>query len=345
MEPARTNPKSTPHLDEHLASSGSRLEQRIRRSPVWSATPTPLNANRRLDCESVIRMVIRHSELKTCGLFLGGTCGEGPWLHPDDLKELVSLTASAVGNDLVIAAQVSDNSALRILRNIDEVAERGADLAVMASPYAWMNHSDARLFDLYRETIERSCLPVVFYDRGRHTAFPASEAVLSEIYAMEKVALVKDSSGDVGRRKIALHAREKRPGLLLANGDEFRALEYFQAGYDAGMFGGSILIARHAMEIHKACQEGRENDALEIERAMQHILHAVYGGPQIECWLTGLKESLVALGVFATNRSFLDYPLTEGCRTAIAEVIQSERAWLCPHNPNPDLSSHEKSIP
>lgn len=313
-----------------IQADSTKLHERLKRRPIWSATPTPLDANRRLDQASVERLVQRHIDLDVCGVFLGGTCGEGPWLHPDDLKALIRLVAKEAKERLVVAAQVSDNSALRMLGNIDAAAECGADLAVIASPYAFMNNSDVRLLDLYRETIEKSSLPVAFYDRGAHAPFPASDAILADIYAMENVVLIKDSSGNTQRREIALEARRQRPELVLANGDEFRAVEYFQAGYDAAMFGGSILIAHFASEIQKACQEGKESDAREIEQRMLGVLYAVYGGESITCWLTGLKQSLVQLGVFGSSRSFLDFPLTDDCQSAIDSVLESERALLCP---------------
>jgi len=48
---------------------------------IWSAVPTPLTPTFRVDAPSVERMVqdsVRHG---IHGLFLAGTCGEGPWLQ------------------------------------------------------------------------------------------------------------------------------------------------------------------------------------------------------------------------------------------------------------------------
>jgi 4-hydroxy-tetrahydrodipicolinate synthase len=324
-------------MDKQITPSN--ILERIKHRPIWSATPTPLDDGRRLDRESTIRMVDRHVDLDVCGIFLGGTCGEGPWLHPDDYKSFVRLVVSEARQRCVVAAQVSDNSAQRMLCNIDTVAGCGADLAVIASPYAFMNNTDAHLLDLYRETIEKSSLPIVFYDRGRHSPFPASNEILAEIYSMEKVLLIKDSSGDESRRELALEARRKRPELVLANGDEFRAVEYFKAGYDAAMFGGSILVAQFAAKIYEACRENRFEEAVEIERRMCDVLYAVYGGKTIACWLTGLKQSLVECGIFSSHRNFLDYPLTETCQAAMTAILETERDLLCLGERAGDLSN------
>ena len=47
-------------------------------SGVWSATPTPLTQKMTVDTQSVKRMVDRHLRLGIKGLFVAGTCGEGP---------------------------------------------------------------------------------------------------------------------------------------------------------------------------------------------------------------------------------------------------------------------------
>ena len=47
---------------------------------------------------------------------------------------------------------------------------------------------------------------------------------------------------------------------------------------------------------------------------MVALLHGVYGGAGLTCWLTGLKYFLVRQGTFSGAHSFLEYPLTDECR-------------------------------
>ena len=54
---------------------------------------------------------------------------------------------------------------------------------------------------------------------------------------------------------------------------------------------------------------------------MNDLMLRVYGGPKIECWLTGLKELLVQMKLFSTNVNLLDYPLTETCRRQITDAV------------------------
>src|SRR4051812_33177871 len=135
---------------------------------IWSAAPTPLTPDLRVDAPSVERMVQDALRDGIKGLFVAGTCGEGPWLPDRERRRLVQLAAKAAGGRLKIAAQVSDNSVPRILDNIHAVAEAGADYAIIAAPAIFMNATPERIVALFAEAAQASPLPVGIYDLGEH---------------------------------------------------------------------------------------------------------------------------------------------------------------------------------
>jgi 4-hydroxy-tetrahydrodipicolinate synthase len=297
---------------------------------VWSATPTPFDRALRVDEPSVQRLVEHHVQLGIKGLFLAGTCGEGAWMKEQEKRRLVRATVAAARGRLPVAVQVSDNSAARILDNIERAAEDGADLAVIAPPYFLMNATPANVERLYAAAIRRSPLPIGIYDRGRHSSVPVPNAVLKTIYAAPNVIAVKDSSLDPARRKIALAARRRRPRLRLLSGSEFDCVDYLQAGYDGLLLGGAIFNGDLAGRIMDAVARGDGPRAQRLQQRMNRLLYAVYGGRKLRCWLTGLKHLLVEMNVFGTRNSFLNYPLTPCCRKAIARLLAQDRDVLFP---------------
>lgn len=283
----------------------------------WSATPTPLTADFKVDVPSVERMIRAAVADGMHGLFLGGTCGEGPWLPNRERSRLVKAAVQAAGGRLRIAAQVSDNSVPRILDNIDAMAEAGADVAVIAHPATMLNATPARIAALFEEAAQASRLPVGIYDLGARRAFGIPEDRLKQIYLLPNVQLVKDSSAAPERRAIALAARKEKPALQLFNGDEFLCLTYLEAGYDGFMFGGAVAVAAQMRRIAELFQAGRLAEARDVDQKMKTTLFGIYGGESIACWLTGLKYFMVRKGLFESPTSFLGYPLTEECRAFI----------------------------
>jgi dihydrodipicolinate synthase/N-acetylneuraminate lyase len=299
-------------------------------SGVWSATPTPLNDDKTIDTVAVKRLVEHHLRLGINGLFLGGTCGEGPFMPNKQRRTLVQTAAACAKGRLLLALQVSDNSTERILDNIREAKEDGADIAIIAPPFFFMNATPGRMLSLYRDAIRTSELPVGIYDLGRNRGLLIPNEILETIMREPKVILVKDSSTDPTRRDIQLAARRKRPGLRLFTGDEFRCADYLKAGYDGGMLGGGIFNGYLARQILDAVRAGNIRKADQLQGRMNRLMYAVYGGKKIRCWLTGLKYLLVAMGIFRTRASYLDYPMTPSCREAIARALRKDRSVLLP---------------
>jgi dihydrodipicolinate synthase/N-acetylneuraminate lyase len=284
---------------------------------LWSALPTPLHADLTVDEAVVARMIAASIEGGMTGVFLAGTCGEGPWLPDGEKVRLIKAARAATGGRLLLAAQVSDNSVPRVLDNIKKVAEAGADIAVMASPATFMNATPDRVVALFTEVVNASPLPLAIYDLGAHRPVMISCERLRDVYALPNVVMVKDSSGDPARRVEAMAARELNPGLQLFNGDEFRCVEYLEAGYDGCMFGGAVAVMPLLGQIVDLVAKGDFAAAQLADAEMRRVLFGIYGGDSIACWLTGLKHCLVEQGLFESAASYLEYPLTTECREFI----------------------------
>jgi 4-hydroxy-tetrahydrodipicolinate synthase len=290
---------------------------------LWSAVPTPLTNDLKVDVPAVERMVRDAIAGGIQGVFLAGTCGEGPWLQDGERTRLVRATVAAAAGKLKIAAQVSDNSVPRILDNVARMADAGADYGIIAAPATMMNATSDRVAALFIEAASASPLPVGIYDLGRHRPISIPENRLKEIYLLPNVKLVKDSSGSPDRRALALEARAAKPSLVLFNGDEFRCLDYLQAGYEGCMFGGAAAVAPQLNRIATLFLAGKIDEARRLEGEMKHALFGIYGGESIACWLTGLKYYMVRRGLFSSTASFLGYPLTPECQAFIEGYARS----------------------
>lgn len=295
---------------------------------IWSATPTPFDASRAIDHKSIQRLIDHHESLGIDGVFLAGTCGEGPWLNSRQTIELVKSATDANRGRMKIGVQVTENSPARTLERMEMLEEIPYDFAIIAQPGVFMNATPARIIGYYLEILDRSSKPVCFYDRGGRPDFPIDPAILSEIYAHPMIRMIKDSSRSALHREAALRIRSERPDLALLNGDEFDCTDYLAAGYDGFMTGGAVLTGLYLRRLAEAYRRGRQAEVLEIDLRARRLLMGVYGGESFSCWLTGLKHCLVEMGVFSTSASYLQYPLSEECRREISRLIREDREWL-----------------
>lgn len=284
---------------------------------LWSATPTPMDETLRIDLSSVDRVIDHHAALGVNGLMLGGTCGEGPWMPIEDLEVLVKRAVKHNAGRIGIAVQVTDNSSARMLRHIDRMAAAGADYAVIAAPYFMMNATPERIFDVYRETIEGSSLPVICYDRGAGDRYRLTGEQLPALMALKNLVMFKDSSCDPERAAIRREAQRSRPDVVILSGDEFSVAKDVIGGMNGGFLGGAVFNAPLAHSILADIRDGNPERALATQQIMNDLMLTVYGGPKILAWMSGLKYLMKKLGLFSTTASYLGYPLADEFRAGI----------------------------
>ena len=298
---------------------------------AWSAMSTPLTPEAKVDADALEKLVEHQLALGIKGLFLAGTAGEGPFLPDKERERLLKLTVRFVAGRMPIAMQITDNSAERMIENLERYQDRGLDIAVIAPPFFQSNVKDDFIYDLYTQVIEASQVPVGIYNRGKYSSVAVSPELLGRILDHPKVILVKDSASQEEYKQAVLAAKERRKGALAALcGDEFDCVPYLRDGYDGVLFGGGCFNGAYADRICKLIREGKVDEAQKLQEHLRSVLYKVFGGETLACWLAGQKELMVRLGIFNSAKTVLNYRLTPECSAAIDAVIREEKEWLMP---------------
>jgi 4-hydroxy-tetrahydrodipicolinate synthase len=300
-------------------------------SGVWSAAPTPLTGDLRIDEASIERLAAHQKKLNLNGVFIAGTCGEGPWLSDAMRMELAKASVKYNQGKMLLAMQVTDNSALRIIDNIKRIADTGVDIAVIAPPFFVINSTQDYLKKLYLEVIEASPLPIGIYHLGKNTKTLVETGTVTEIISHPKVKIIKDSSADPATMAAIVQARNQRNGELFAlNGNEFDCVTYAHAGYDGALLGGACFNGLMANEILRLAKLGQNDGAKSLQTRMNELMFDIFGGKDIHCWLAGQKLLMVKLGVFSTNKTIINYSVDAACEKAIDAAVEREKMWLLP---------------
>jgi len=265
------------------------------------------------------------------GLFLGGTSGEGPWMSDAMRIELAREVVKSNADRMLLAMQVTDNSAMQMIENVKRIEDSGIDIAVIAPPFFQFNFTQEYLKDLYLEVIESSSLPVGVYHRGKHSSVGVETSTIEEIISHPKVVLIKDSSSDPEAREKIVKATAKRKDELFAlDGDEFNSVPYVKAGYDGFLFGGACFNGFMAKKIFELGKAGDFEGAQAMQDHMNMIMTKVFGGEGLPCWLAGQKQIMVELGIFNTRKTIINYDITDECINTIKSVVEQEKAYLLP---------------
>lgn len=292
---------------------------------VWSATPTPLTPSLEIDVPSVSRLVEHHIRMGVSGLFLGGTCGEGPLLSHRDLDLLTRTAAVAAGHRIKISVQVTDISYARVLENIKRAGDNGAEIGVVGEPMYEIPLADNAWRDrYYREILENSVLPIGFYVRQDYL----SEATYHEMISHPNTLLIKDSSTNDKLMKLFVKQAAASSRIVLLTGDELHVSKYLQAGYNGILSGGCIVTGLILRDIIEAAKNNDYQAVAELQEESDHLLCTIYGGEKFSSWLTGLKYALKLMGIFSHETNYAEYPLGLQDRLAIEQVVKSSKRLI-----------------
>lgn len=296
---------------------------------IWSATPTPFLPDGTLDRDSIERLVEHHIAMGVAGLFLAGTCGEGPFMPNPQRAELTRLVKRLAGSRLQLAVQVSDTSAARVIENIRSAEEAGADAVVIAPPWLprFCNRDFARRY--FAEAIEAATTPVGLYVLNQPPETGLDQQLWSEFAAHPKVRLLKDSSASEANEQAFGAIRRQRQDLLLLTGYEFNVIRAIDAGYDGGLLGTGILVTGFIRRALDALHAGDRTAAEAWQTRANDFMYDLFG-KDIGIWLGGLKYALVRMGIFATTQLHLSYPLSDAERARIDAALAREANYLHP---------------
>ncbi len=300
-------------------------------SGVWSAMSTPLCECGKVDIDAVGKLVEHEIRLGLKGLFIAGTAGEGPWLADAERYVLARSVAAASRGRLAVAMQITDNSAERMIENIERYKDTGVDMFVIAPPFFHVGATQEFIYELFIKVIEASPLPIGIYNRGKFSSVLIEPDTLAKIISHPKVMLVKDSASQPEYTKVILEVRNRRRGELYAfTGNEFDCVNFLREGYDGLLLGGGCFNGAMAVEIFKLCREGKFEEAQQRQEHMNEVMYRVFGGKDIKCWMAGQKTLMVRLGIFNTARSFFSYKLNDECSREIDAVIAENKHYLLP---------------
>ncbi len=294
---------------------------------VWSATPTPFLADGALDLGSIDRVVEQHVRLGVTGLFVAGSCGEGPLMPNKQRAQLVKKMRRAAQGRLKLAVQVSDTSAARVIENMREAEQAGADELIIAPPWLtrFANADFTRRYFL--EPLEKAPLPVGIYVLKQPADSPLGLEMWRELAAHPKVRLLKDSSASDEYMAAFAAIKAKRPELVVLTGFEFSVLSAVEAGYDGCLLGSGIFIGGMLRRAMDALAQGDRATAESWQKRSNEFLYDLFRR-DVSGWLSGLKYALKRHGLFTTEFMHVSYPLNDEDRRRIEAALEREREFI-----------------
>jgi 4-hydroxy-tetrahydrodipicolinate synthase len=292
---------------------------------------TPLADRESLDLPGVERLVEHILGAEVSGLFILGTCGEGPSLSYRLRQELIEVVAERVAGRVPLLVGVSDSAFGESLALAEFAADAGAQAVVLAPPY----YHPARQDELARYVENFSAespLPVFLYNLPSHTKIPFELDTLRRLIEAPNVVGLKDSSANMIYFHAVRHLARTRPDWTLLAGPEELLAESVLLGGDGGVCGGANMFPRLYVDLYHAARRGDLPRVRQLHGDLTRIATALYtisahGAPVI----AGLKGVLGCWGICKDSLAEPFGPLSDDHRDWIRSRLKGLGAdWAQP---------------
>ena len=258
---------------------------------------TPLTADDQLDVQGLERLIEHLVAGGVHGLFILGTCGEGPSLNPRLRRHVVDHVCRVVQGRIPVLVGISNTSYVESVELAGRAADAGADALVLAPPY-YLPVSQTELQQYVLRLVRDVSLPLVLYNMPELTQVSFEPDTVRRLLQEERIIGLKDSSGDLDYfQKIRQITRERADWTLLM-GPEHLLAKSIELGGDGGVSGGANVCPRLFVELFEAAVAKRKDDlACLVEKADR--LGKIYqiGTPSAASVIKGLKSALSILNI------------------------------------------------
>jgi dihydrodipicolinate synthase/N-acetylneuraminate lyase len=291
---------------------------------------TPLSAPDELD-EAAVEQLVEHVVAGGVhGLFLLGTCGEGPSLSYRLRRQLVERVCRQVDSRIPVLVSITDTSLAETLAAAQHATDAGADTLVLAPPYYYpIEQSDLVAYVL--RVVGEVPLPLVLYNMPSLTKLAFDAESVRRLMQEEAIVGLKDSSGDLKYFQSIRQLSSTRPDWTLLMGPEHLLSRSLELGGDGGVSGGANVCPQMFVQIYEAAFANCDTAIAEQKGVFSHLvdqadrLGRIYriGPPTASSVIKGLKSALSVLGICENVVAEPLKPHTPQERDQVAEILRS----------------------
>lgn len=257
---------------------------------VITAMITPFTEHGRVDMESGRRLAAHLVANGSHGIVISGSTGESATITDPEAFELMDAVREEVGDEVLLAFGTGTNDTRHSVQLTREAVERGADAALVVTPYYNKPNPAGILAHFEAIADVAGDLPIIAYNIPSRVVVNIPPELLAELAQIDNVVAVKQANNEELQSIDGL-------SILAGNDDIFlKTLEL-----DGGA--GGILVASHLVgtqmrEIWDAVQAGD----LERARAIDSGLRQLYDSLGVTTNPIPVKAALTMLGLIPTDR-------------------------------------------
>jgi 4-hydroxy-tetrahydrodipicolinate synthase len=269
--------------------------------------------------EAALRGMVRwHLEQGTHGIVPMGTTGESATLDFDEHSRVTELVIEEVSGHVPVVAGAGSNDNRSAIKNTLRAEELGADATLHVAGY-YNRPSQEGLFRHFEAVHNATSKPIVIYNIPPRAVVDIQPETMARIARLERVAGVKDATGDLTRPIRERLLIEKDFAWL--SGEDGSAVAYNASGGIGCISVTANVAPALCAQMQRACLDGDFVKAQDIQLRLMPLHLALFTEPSP----AGAKYAASLLGQCTEECRLPIVSLSEGAKAGIREAMQHLR--------------------
>jgi len=259
---------------------------------IFAPLTTPF-ANEDIYLEKFEDNILRYNEFDLSGYVISGSTAESVYLSDDEIEKLVKAAIDASSPDKTIIAGTARESTKITVEFSNRIADLGIDAILIRTPsYFKALMTQEALKTHYLTIADQAKVPLIIYHIPRYTGLTFTPELLIELSKHERIAGIKDSSGNMGFLNRVIPLLDPSFDFLLGAGS------MLYPGLMMGSSGGILALADIApgqcVHLYKLFLEKRWDEA----KKLQHDLVPLNQALTVEHGIPAIKYALDLIGFY-----------------------------------------------
>lgn len=280
-----------------------------------TALITPMNDDGSLDFPALGRFLEWQVSEGSSGVVPMGTTGESPTLTHDEHARVVEYTVEVVAGRVPVIAGAGSNSTAEAVNMARHAKAAGADAVLVVAPY-YNKPTQEGLYRHFMAVADATDLPLVVYNIPGRSVVDISVETMARLARHARIVGVKDATANL-LRPIQVRRAIGHKAFNQLSGEDGTVVSFLAAGGDGCISVTANVAPRLCAELHRAWQDGRVADAMELQDRLSPLHDALF----CESNPAPVKYAASLLGLAGETCRLPLAPLTEASRVLVREAL------------------------
>lgn len=217
------------------------------------ALVTPMDAEGRLDWDSLTQLVDFHLQEGTNAIVAVGTTGESATLDVDEHVAVIRHVVKQVAGRIPVIAGTGANSTREAIELTAAAKQAGVDACLLVTPY-YNKPTQEGLYLHHKAIAEAVAIPQILYNVPGRTACDMLADTIARLSSVANIIGVKEATGDLQRGREVLD--KVASGFLVYSGDDATAVELMLMGAQGNISVTANVVPRAMSELCAAAMRG-----------------------------------------------------------------------------------------